>query len=83
MPEETKSEEDEGDAGDILGEFAKHYEAGVYLEVKSEGYRRQGTQPTIEEDEDEERSEAEEEDPAEDIEEVKGVEQSFRDTGVY
>ena len=50
MPEETKSEEDED--GDILGEFAKHYEAGVYLEVKAEGYRRQGTQPTIEEDED-------------------------------
>ena len=65
MPEETKSEEDED--GDILGEFAKHYEAGVYLEVKAEGYRRQ----------------AEEEDPAEDEEEVKGVEQSFRDTGVY
>jgi hypothetical protein len=72
MPEETKSEEDED--GDILGEFAKHYEAGVYLEVKAEGYRRQSTQPTIEEDEDEERSEAEEEDPAEDIEEVKGAE---------
>ena len=83
MPEESKSEEEEeGDDGDILGEFAKQYETGVYLEEKAEGYRRQGTQPTIEEDEDEERSEAEE-DPAEDIEEVKGVEQSFRDTGVY
>lgn len=69
MPEESKSEEEEGDDGDILGEFAKHYEAGVYLEEKAEGYRRQGTQPTIEEDEDEERSEAEEDEAAEDIEE--------------
>ena len=28
------------------------------MEEKAEGYRRKGTQPTIEEDEDEERSEA-------------------------
>ena len=44
MPEESKSEEDndEGES-DILGEFAKQYEDGVYLEEKAEGYRRKGT----------------------------------------
>lgn len=57
MPEESKSEEEDEGERDILGEFAKQYEAGVYLEEKAEGYRRKGTQPTIEEDEDEERSE--------------------------
>ena len=57
MPEESKSEEEDEGERDILGEFAMQYEAGVYLEEKAEGYRRKGTQPTIEEDEDEERSE--------------------------
>ena len=57
MPEESKSEEEDEGESDILGEFAKQYEAGFYLEEKAEGYRRKGTQPTIEEDEDEERSE--------------------------
>ena len=71
MQEESKSEEDndEGES-DILGEFAKQYEAGVYLEEKAEGYRRKGTQPTIEEEEDEERSDVEdiEDDAAEEEE---------------
>ena len=71
MQEESKSEEDndEGES-DILGEFAKQYEAGVYLEEKAEGYRRKGTQPTIDEEEDEERSDVEdiEDDAAEEEE---------------
>ena len=71
MQEESKSEEDndEGES-DILGEFAKQYEAGVYLEEKAEVYRRKGTQPTIDEEEDEERSDVEdiEDDAAEEEE---------------
>ena len=48
----TLEEDDE----DIIGEFAKQYEAGVRLEDKAENYMRKGSQPVIEEDEAEERS---------------------------